>query len=69
MTTFLLLTMTVPYELTMIGIYAVNKSLRLINTYTGLIVNGMISGFSVFLLRNYFLAIPARRIRPDRRSG
>ncbi len=58
MTTFILLTMTVPYELTMIGIYAVNKELGLINTYTGLIVNGMISGFSVLLMRNYFQAIP-----------
>lgn len=58
MTTFILLTMTVPYELTMIGIYAVNKSLGLINTYSGLIVNGMISGFSVFLMRNYFQAVP-----------
>ena len=69
MTTFILLTMTVPYELTMIGIYAVNKSLRLINTYTGLIVNGMISGFSVFLLRNYFLAIPRSLAESARIDG
>ncbi len=58
LTSFILLTMTVPYELTMIGIYAVNKELHLTNTYTGLIVNAMISGFSVFLMRNYFQAIP-----------
>lgn len=58
MTSFILLTMTVPNELTLIGIYAVNKDLGLINTYTGLIVNGMISGFSVFLMRNYFSSIP-----------
>ena len=58
MTSFILLTMTVPNELTMIGIYAVNKELGLLNTYSGLIVNGMISGFSVFLMRNYFQGIP-----------
>lgn len=52
LTTFILLTMTIPYELTMIGIYAVNRDLHLTNTYTGLIINGMISGFSVLLMRN-----------------
>jgi len=69
MTTFVLLTMTVPYELTMIGIYAVNKDLGLINTYTGLIVNGMISGFSVFLMRNYFQAIPQSLAESARIDG
>lgn len=58
LTSFILLTMTVPNELTIIGIYAVNKDLGLVNTYSGLIINGMISGFSVFLMRNYFEGIP-----------
>lgn len=58
LTTFVLLTMAVPSELTLIGIYAVNKDLGLINTYTGLIINGMVSGFSVFMMRNYFSSIP-----------
>jgi len=69
MTTFVLLTMTVPYELTLIGIYSVNKDLGLINTYTGLIVNGMISGFSVFLMRNYFQAIPQSLAESARIDG
>ena len=69
MTTFILLTMTVPYELTMIGIYAVNRDLGLTNTYTGLIVNGMVSGFSVFLMRNYFQAIPLSLAESARIDG
>ena len=69
MTSFVLLTMTVPYELTMIGIYAVNKELGLINSYTGLIVNGMISGFSVFLMRNYFQSIPLSLAESARIDG
>ncbi len=69
MTTFILLTMTVPYELTMIGIYAVNRDLGLTNTYAGLIVNGMISGFSVFLMRNYFQAIPLSLAESARIDG
>ncbi|MFA6689534.1 MAG: carbohydrate ABC transporter permease [Sphaerochaetaceae bacterium] len=69
MTSFILLTMTVPNELTLIGIYAVNKDLGLINTYTGLIVNGMISGFSVFLMRNYFSTIPKSLAESARMDG
>ncbi len=69
MTSFILLTMTVPNELTMIGIYAVNKDLGLLNSYTGLIVNGMISGFSVFLMRNYFHSIPLSLSESARMDG
>jgi len=69
LTTFVLLTMTIPYELTMIGIYAVNRDLRLTNTYAGLIINGMISGFSVLLMRNYFMAIPLSLAESARIDG
>lgn len=69
MTSFILLTMTVPNELTMIGIYAVNRDLGLLNSYTGLIVNGMISGFSVFLMRNYFQGIPLSLAESARIDG
>jgi putative aldouronate transport system permease protein len=61
--------MTVPNELTMIGIYAVNRDLGLLNSYTGLIVNGMISGFSVFLMRNYFQGIPLSLAESARIDG
>lgn len=69
MTTFILLTMTVPYELTMIGIYAVNRDLHLTNTYAGLIINGLVSGFSVFLMRSYFQAIPLSLAESARMDG
>lgn len=59
MTTFILLTMTIPNELTLVAIYAVNKEFRLINTYAGLIVNGAASGLSIFLMRNYFQGVPS----------
>ena len=35
-----------------------NKQLHLINTYSGLILNGLISGFCIMLMRNYFLSVP-----------
>jgi putative aldouronate transport system permease protein len=59
LTSFVVLTMIVPSELTLVAIYAVNKELHLINTYTGLIVNGAVSGFSVLLMRGFFQNIPA----------
>ena len=37
----------------MISIYQLNVSLKLINTYTGLILNGLISG-QHSLMRNFF---------------
>ncbi|MEG0901387.1 MAG: ABC transporter permease subunit, partial [Clostridia bacterium] len=43
--------------LTMISIYQLNRSLHLLNSYTGLIINGLISGFSILLMRNFFETI------------
>jgi len=57
-TSFILLTMMIPADLTMISIYSLNKQLNLLNSYTGLIVNGLISGFSILLMQNYFLTVP-----------
>ncbi len=56
--TFILLTLMVPSDLTLVSIFSLNKSLGLINTRLGLIVNGLVSGFSVILMRNYFLSVP-----------
>ena len=56
-TSFIMLTMMIPGDLTMISIYQLNRDLKLLNTYQGLIVNGLISGFSILLMRNYFESI------------
>lgn len=55
---FILVTMMIPGELTLVSIYTLNKSLGFINTYRGLIINGLVSGFSIILLKNYFQSIP-----------
>lgn len=57
-TSFVMLTMMIPGDLTLISIYQLNKQLNLLNSYTGLIVNGLISGFSILLMRNYFETVP-----------
>ena len=58
MVTFIMLTMMIPGDLTLVSIYQLNKDLALLNTFTGLIVNGLISGFSILLMRSYFLSVP-----------
>lgn len=55
---FILLTMMIPGDLTMISAYLLNRQLNLLESYAGLILNGLISGFSIVLMRNYFISIP-----------
>lgn len=58
LTTFVILTMTIPGELTLVSLYQVNRDFGLVNRYAGLIVNGAVGGFSILLMRNYFMGIP-----------
>lgn len=69
MTTFIMLTMTVPNELTLVSLYAVNKQLHLINTLKALIINGAASGFSVLLMRNYFSTVPKSLLEAAKLDG
>ncbi|MGC4108218.1 MAG: carbohydrate ABC transporter permease [Thermomicrobiales bacterium] len=55
---FILATMAIPGELIMIPLYIVNKDLGLLNTLWALIFSGMVSGFSILLLRNFFASVP-----------
>jgi putative aldouronate transport system permease protein len=55
--TFILITMMIPQEAIMIPLYVVNKDLHLINTLTVLIVSNLVSGFSILLMRNFFLSV------------
>lgn len=56
--TFIMITMMIPGEAIMIPLYVVNIDLHLINTLTSLILSGLVSGFSILLMRNYFLTVP-----------
>ena len=68
-TSFIMLTMMIPADLTLISIYSLNKELGLLNTYQGLILNGLISGFSILLMRNYFLSVPYSLAESGRLDG
>jgi len=58
MISFILLTMMIPQDAIMIPLYLVNKDLHLLNTLSSLVLSGMVSGFSILLMRNYFLSVP-----------
>jgi putative aldouronate transport system permease protein len=58
MVVFILATMAIPGELIMIPLYIVNRQLGLLNTLYALIFSGLVSGFSILLLRNFFAGVP-----------
>lgn len=55
---FILATMAIPGELIMIPLFIVYRSLGLLDTLFALILSGMVSGFSILLMRNFFNGVP-----------
>lgn len=54
----ILITMMVPSQAILVPQYVVFKELHLLNKLTGLVISQLVSGFSILLMRNYFLGIP-----------
>jgi multiple sugar transport system permease protein len=52
-------TIMIPIWVTIIPVFRIIERLGWVNTYQGLIVPGMASALSTFLLRQFFLSIPA----------
>lgn len=62
-------TMLVPFQVIMIPNYLLVSGLHWINTYQGLIVPQVASGFGVFLLRQHFKTFPASYLEAARMDG
>jgi putative aldouronate transport system permease protein len=69
MVSLILVTMMVPSEAIMIPLYVVNKELGLLNTLSALIISGLVSGFSVLLMRNFFQTVPMEMSESARMDG
>ncbi len=54
----ILATMAIPGELIMIPLFIVNQTLGLLNSLAALVFSGLVSGFSILLIRNYFQSVP-----------
>lgn len=55
---FLLATMAFPAEVAMIPAFLLLKNLNLLNTFAALILPGVASGYSIFLLKGFFDSLP-----------
>lgn len=62
-------TMMIPFEAIMIPLYMVATSLRIQNTYMGLILPFLVSAFGVFQMRQYLLTFPTEFLDAARVDG
>jgi putative aldouronate transport system permease protein len=69
MVSFVLITMMIPSEAIMIPVYIMFKELSLLNSLNALIISGVISGFSILLMRNYFQSVPFDMMESGRIDG
>lgn len=58
MVVFILATMAIPSELILIPLYLVIRNLGLYDSLWALVISGMVSGFSILLMRNFFAGVP-----------
>lgn len=58
MLTIIMISMLVPAQMTMVPTFTLYRSLNLINSLNSLLVSGLVSGFSIIVMRNYFLSVP-----------
>lgn len=56
---FMMLTMMIPIQNIMIPLYILYRDLKLLNTLWAVTLTGMITGYTVVLLKNFFERIPA----------
>lgn len=66
---FLLATMMVPGQLTMIPVFLLLKKLGLLNSYMGLIIPACANVFGIFLIRQFMMSIPNDLIESARIDG
>jgi multiple sugar transport system permease protein len=66
---FLLSSMVIPAQVTMLPLFLMLKELGLINTYMAIIIPGLANIFGIFLIRQYALSIPDSLIESARIDG
>ncbi|WOO89608.1 carbohydrate ABC transporter permease [Mollicutes bacterium LVI A0078] len=64
-----LATMMIPYQVTMIPNFLLINKLGLVNTFAGIALPGLVSGFTIFLFRQFMNSIPDEIIEAARVEG
>ena len=67
--TLVLATMMVPFEILMLPMYKEIIKLRLIDTYTGVIITGLCSASTIFFFRQYLSGLPRDLLSAARIDG
>jgi len=62
-------TMMIPFEAIMIPLYMVAASLKIMDSYQGLILPFMVNAFGVFMMRQYLLTFPSEYLDASRVDG
>jgi len=62
-------TMMIPFEAIMIPLYMVTNSLRMQDSYAGMIVPFLVSAFGVFQMRQYLITFPSEYLDASRVDG
>ncbi|MBA3450787.1 MAG: carbohydrate ABC transporter permease, partial [Chloroflexia bacterium] len=65
----ILLTFMIPFPVIMIPLFVLVRNLGWVNTYWGLIVPGALTGFAVFMMRQFISAIPSELFDAARIDG
>jgi multiple sugar transport system permease protein len=65
----ILFTMVIPFQITLIPMYILMIKFGWVDSYTALIVPGMIGGFGILLFRQFFMNIPQDLIDAARIDG
>jgi multiple sugar transport system permease protein len=66
---FLLSSMIIPSQVTMLPLFLMLKSMGLINTYFAILIPGLANIFGIFMIRQYALSIPDSLIEAARIDG
>jgi len=64
-----LITMMIPVQVTMIPTYLILNGMKLTNTLVGIALPTLVSGFSIFLFRQFMATIPTEMIEAARIDG
>lgn len=65
----ILVTMMIPSQVTMIPVYLMLNGVSLTNTYIGIALPGLVSGFSIFMYKSFMSTIPNELMEAARLDG
>lgn len=66
---YILITLMIPYQVTLIPLFLIFRQLNLLDTYLALILPGLTSAFGIFMMRQFISGIPDDLIDSARIDG